>query len=83
MRDLKKASAIIESVVNAVNVPVSLKARLGWDDGSKNAKDLGLLAEQCGVQLIQSMRELAINFIKALRIGMPFWKLKKRLRFQL
>ena len=52
MRDLKKASAILESVVNAVNVPVSLKARLGWDDGSKNAKDLALLAEQCGVQLI-------------------------------
>ena len=39
MRDLKKASAIIESVVNAVDVPVSLKAHLGWDDGSKNAKD--------------------------------------------
>ena len=52
MRDLRKASAIIESVVNAVDVPVSLKARLGWDDGSKNAKDLGLLAEQCGVQFI-------------------------------
>ena len=52
MRDLKKAAAIVESVVNAVNVPVSLKARLGWDDGSKNAKDLALLAEQCGVQLI-------------------------------
>ena len=52
MRDLKKASAIIESVVNAVDIPVSLKARLGWDDDSKNAKDLGLLAEKCGVQLI-------------------------------
>lgn len=52
MRDLKKASAIIESVVNAVDVPVSLKARLGWDDDSKNVKDLGLLAEKCGVQLI-------------------------------
>ena len=52
MRDLKKASAIIESVVNAVDIPVSLKARLGWDNDSKNAKDLGLLAEKCGVQLI-------------------------------
>ena len=51
MRDLKKASAIIESVVNAVDIPVSLKARLGWDDYTKNAKELGLLAEKCGVQL--------------------------------
>lgn len=51
MRDLKKASAIIESVVNAVDLPVSLKARLGWDDYTKNAKELGQLAEKCGVQL--------------------------------
>ena len=51
MRDLKKASAIIESVVNAVDVPVSLKARLGWDYDTKNAKELGQLAEKCGVQL--------------------------------
>ena len=51
MRDLKKASAIMESVVNAVDVPVSLKARLGWDDETKNAKELGLLAEKCGVQM--------------------------------
>ena len=51
MRDLKKASAIIDSVVKAVDVPVSLKARLGWDDNTKNAKELGQLAEKCGVQL--------------------------------
>ena len=51
MRDLKKASSIIESVVNAVDIPVSLKARLGWDDYTKNAKELGQLAEKCGVQL--------------------------------
>ena len=51
MRDLKKASAIIDSVVKAVDVPVSLKARLGWDDNTKNAKELGQLAEKCGVEL--------------------------------
>ena len=51
MCDLKKASAIIDSVVKAVDVPVSLKARLGWDDNTKNAKELGQLAEKCGVQL--------------------------------
>ena len=50
MRDLKKATSIIESVVSAVDIPVSLKARLGWDDSSKNAKDLGIIAEKCGVQ---------------------------------
>ena len=50
MRDLKKAASIIESVVSAVDIPVSLKARLGWDDSSKNAKELGVIAEKCGVQ---------------------------------
>ena len=50
MRDLKKAASIIESVVSAVDIPVSLKARLGWDDTSKNAKELGVIAEKCGVQ---------------------------------
>ena len=50
MRDLKKATSIIESVVSAVDIPVSLKARLGWDDSSRNAKDLGIIAEKCGVQ---------------------------------
>tara|TARA_Y100001934_G_scaffold268641_1_gene350969 strand:+ start:364 stop:1380 length:1017 start_codon:yes stop_codon:yes gene_type:complete len=50
MRDLKKAASIIESVVSAVDIPVSLKSRLGWDDSSKNAKELGVIAEKCGVQ---------------------------------
>ena len=50
MRDLKKAASIINSVVSAVDIPVSLKARLGWDDSSKNAKELGVIAEKCGVQ---------------------------------
>ena len=48
MRDLKKAALIIESVITAVDIPVSLKARLGWDDISLNAKELGVIAETCG-----------------------------------
>jgi nifR3 family TIM-barrel protein len=52
MRDLKKAALIIESVITAVDIPVSLKARLGWDDISINAKELGVIAETCGVNSI-------------------------------
>ena len=50
MRDLKRAASIINSVVSAVDIPVSLKARLGWDYSSINAKELGVIAEKCGVQ---------------------------------
>ena len=80
MRDLKKASAIIESVVNAVDVPVSLKARLGWDDDSKNAKDLGLLAEQCGVQLITIHARTRNQFYKGFADWNAILEIKKAVK---
>ncbi len=52
MRDLDHATTLIEAVVNAVSVPVSLKMRLGWDERSINAPELARRAEQCGVKLI-------------------------------
>ncbi len=70
MRDLKKAASIIESVVSAVDIPVSLKARLGWDDSSKNAKELGVIAEKCGVQLLTIHGRTRNQFYK----GKADWK---------
>ncbi|MEQ1651053.1 MAG: tRNA dihydrouridine synthase DusB [Hyphomicrobium sp.] len=52
MRDLDHAQALIKAVVSAVTVPVTLKMRLGWDDGSRNAAELARRAEAEGVQLI-------------------------------
>jgi nifR3 family TIM-barrel protein len=52
MRDLDHALALIEAVVNAVSVPVTLKMRLGWDDRSRNAPELARRAEAAGVQLL-------------------------------
>ncbi|MBK1664752.1 tRNA dihydrouridine synthase DusB [Rhodospirillum rubrum] len=49
MRDLPLAARILEAVVGAVDVPVSLKMRLGWDDASRNAVDLARLAERAGI----------------------------------
>ena len=70
MRDLKKAASIINSVVSAVDIPVSLKARLGWDDSSKNAKELGVIAEKCGVQLFTIHGRTRNQFYK----GTADWK---------
>ncbi len=52
MRDLDHALTLIEATIAAVNVPVTLKMRLGWDDDTINAPELALRAEQAGVQMI-------------------------------
>jgi len=52
MRDLDHALTLIEATVEAVEVPVTLKMRLGWDERSLNAPELARRAEAAGVQLI-------------------------------
>ncbi len=52
MRDLKLAASIIEATVKAVNVPVTLKMRMGWDHDSLNAPDLARIAEDLGIRMI-------------------------------
>ena len=52
MRDLDHALTLIEATVEAVDVPVTLKMRLGWDEKSINAPELAKRAESAGVQLI-------------------------------
>ncbi len=48
MRDLPLAGRILEAVVKASDVPVTVKFRKGWDGGSVNAVELARLAESCG-----------------------------------
>lgn len=50
MRDLDHALSLIEAIVSAVKVPVTLKCRLGWDEDSINAPELARRAEQAGVK---------------------------------
>lgn len=52
MKDELLAARIIEATVKAVQVPVTLKMRTGWDDGSRNAPKLAKIAEDLGVQMI-------------------------------
>src|SRR2546429_4449154 len=53
MRDLDHAVRLIEATISAVNVPVTLKMRLGWDERSLKAPELARRAEKAGVQMIQ------------------------------
>lgn len=51
MREPELAQDIISRVVQAVDVPVTLKTRLGWDDASLNAVDICKAAEGAGVEM--------------------------------
>ena len=52
MRDPELAGRIIEAVVRAVDVPVTVKFRKGWDGGSINAVDFARVCEQAGAAAI-------------------------------
>jgi len=52
MKHPNHALDLIAATVNAVNVPVTLKMRLGWDDDLRNAPDIARRAEDAGVQMI-------------------------------
>jgi len=52
MRDLPLAARLIEATVKAVNVPVTLKTRMGWNHENLNAPELARIAEDLGVKMI-------------------------------
>lgn len=52
MRDLKLAASLIEATVKAVDVPVTVKMRMGWDHDSLNAPELARIAEDLGAKMI-------------------------------
>lgn len=52
MRDPDHALRLIEAVVGAVKVPVTLKTRLGWDEAQRNAPAIAARAAAAGVQMI-------------------------------
>ena len=64
MRDLDHAISLIDAVVRAVDVPVTLKTRLGWDADCLNAADLARRAEGAGVQMITIHGRTRCQFYK-------------------
>jgi tRNA-dihydrouridine synthase B len=52
MRDEAAAARLLEATVRAVDVPVTLKMRMGWDHASLNAPRLAKIAEDCGIRMV-------------------------------
>ncbi|MBT3140540.1 tRNA dihydrouridine synthase DusB [Phaeobacter gallaeciensis] len=58
------ALTLIEAVVGAVDVPVTLKTRLGWDDKLLNAPDVARRAQDAGVQMVTIHGRTRCQFYK-------------------
>jgi len=52
MQDIGEARKILQAVVRAVQIPVTLKMRTGWDISSRNAPELAHVAENEGIKMI-------------------------------
>jgi len=52
LRDERRVARILEAVVKAVEVPVTLKIRTGWDTRSRNASAIARIAEHSGIQML-------------------------------
>jgi nifR3 family TIM-barrel protein len=64
LKDLDHALTLIDAVVAAVSVPVTLKTRLGWDDQCRNAPDLARRAEAAGIAMITIHGRTRCQFYK-------------------
>ena len=64
MREEGLAGRIMEAVVKAVDLPVTMKMRLGWDESSLNAPRLAKIAEESGIRMLTVHGRTRCQFYK-------------------
>ena len=64
MRTPDHALTLIEAVVRAVSIPVTLKTRLGWDDNLLNAPEIARRAEEAGIRMVTIHGRTRCQFYK-------------------
>jgi nifR3 family TIM-barrel protein len=52
MRTPKRAEALMRAVRRAVRIPLTIKIRSGWDRSGREALEVGVIAEDCGVDAV-------------------------------
>lgn len=52
MRDVPKMVEMTRQIVEAVNLPVTVKTRLGWDDDNKNIEEIALRLQDVGIKAL-------------------------------
>ncbi|KUG04988.1 trna dihydrouridine synthase b [hydrocarbon metagenome] len=76
MLDLPRSRDIIRSIVKAVQVPVTVKMRRGWDDVSTTCLELAGIAEQEGAQAVTLHARSRMQFYS----GQADWSLIKEVK---
>jgi tRNA-dihydrouridine synthase B len=76
MREEGLAARILEATVKAVNLPVTLKMRTGWDDNSRNAPKLAKIAEDAGIKMITVHGRTRCQFYE----GRADWSFVRRVK---
>ena len=76
MREEPLAWRILEAVVKAVAIPVTLKMRTGWDDASRNAPSLARIAEESGIRAVSVHGRTRCQFYK----GRSDWKFIRQVK---
>lgn len=76
MRDLRVAAGIVEAVRKAVSIPLTVKFRLGLDDGCRNYLELGRICEASGVDAVTMHARTARQMFK----GQARWEEIARLK---
>jgi tRNA-dihydrouridine synthase B len=64
MREPELAERLIAAAIGAVDVPVTVKMRLGWDDASKNASEIAARADALGVAAVTVHGRTRCQFYK-------------------
>ena len=82
MKDPELASKVIAAVVNAVDVPVTVKFRKGWDEKTSTAWKFAKMAEQSGAQRSRCTDARAHSSTAAPPTGMRFVKSSRRFAFR-